>query len=1163
MARFQGADAIVVETLGDVDVTFPDVGLTKRGAASDSFAASALLDGVSRGATVARIDLAPSRGAIPRASRAAGGARPVTINVPVGDDQNAAMLVESEGVLRWRMPEDDAARAAAPARRGPSGGRVLRFRVGETAAPAAPTRRGGFAELAGDTLFDQARVYVLKWAARKAVASLREFLESGLLEGVVDLAGQPSDWKPSGASLTPEWPAQGGARLLLMIHGTFSSTMGSFAALGATDVGTAFLKGAQQRYHAIVGYDHSTLTDDPTQNAEKIASALGDLDPPEGASIDIVAYSRGGLVARVLAEELLARRAPGLVVNRVVFVGCTNGGTELANPENWRSLIDLTTNLAAMAGKALGFVGHPLAGKILSESVKTLGGLVQAFVDSGVDPDTVAGIAAMRPQSELIKQLDGAAETPALSLPSYFVVGSHFQPTFFGREGAPARGISAQLALALANFASTGVMKEANDLVVDNPAMRNFGSRAGRLKSTELWSDNVVVYHLNYFQQREVVEALGAFLLSDPPAPAPTVDKSLPILAAEETVAAALARRAEIEAAPAVILARGALSYVRSSGAFLEAIKAATPTLSLVEALDLHESDAAPSGDVVPEIVGAGGFVLSANGTPVGAVLPLGSAPPKSVGPPSPSPLNQKRGVAVPDTEFVAGVVAPAFAVAEPKAVECHFMAEMAPTAPVGLETPVSVTLSRVALAAQEGQLAALADALVRADARLTIEVTPAANCEVASVARIEVDPPSPDRTDTYDFKIRGLAAGPGEVWIDVRDGIRRLARLVLQPTFVATQKLSASASSEPEKPIVTLRIYEIPVGQDFVLSFELESQDLGFLLQRSTSAFGMSRAEYVDSMVYKKLEQANIASTWDVKKLDLVLTAALKPLYEALVPPEIRAKLWEHRNDIGCIQVISSEPFIPWELMKLIEPGKLPALDAPYLAELGLLRWIANAGLAPATLYLRDCASRYVIPDYLDPRLKLDGLAKERNMLTRDLAATPAPVDSVGLAYFLREGEFDLLHFACHGDASNGGVYDASLELQDRPISQSESTMRDPFGVTEVEAYADFRRRAPRRPLVFINACRTGQSGKALVGTGGMAQAFVKSGAGAVVAAAWSITDQPACTFAESFYLALLNGSSLEKAVRLARSAARKAGDPTWLAYTVYGHPYARLTRD
>lgn len=76
MPRFQGANAIVVETLGDVDVALPNVGALKRGASSDSFAAAVLLQGVARGASVTRVDLAPSIGAVPRTRRAALGPCP-------------------------------------------------------------------------------------------------------------------------------------------------------------------------------------------------------------------------------------------------------------------------------------------------------------------------------------------------------------------------------------------------------------------------------------------------------------------------------------------------------------------------------------------------------------------------------------------------------------------------------------------------------------------------------------------------------------------------------------------------------------------------------------------------------------------------------------------------------------------------------------------------------------------------------------------------------------------------------------------------------------------------------------------------------------------------------------------------------------------------------
>lgn len=528
MARFQGADGIVVETFDDVDVVFPDLGGRRGRRALDTWEADAVLDAAAVGGTVTRIDIAPAGGPVPAARRRTGGPgvpRPVTLEVPVGESQNAALLVESEGVFQWRLPE---APPAGPAQRRGRAGRTLRFRIG-AAAPVRPGATRGrlsdFAELVGDAIFDPVRVYVLRFVARGAVKSLRDYLEGGLVEGPVDMSRpDPGEWRPSLTPIAPSWPQNRPGRLLLIIHGTFSTTLGSFGALGATAGGKTFLANARQHYDAILGYDHSTLAADPQANAEAIARALDETGPPKGTSVDIVAYSRGGLVARTLAEGLITKRLPHLSVGRVVYVGATNGGTALAEPENWKALIDLITNLAAVAGRVLKFLGQPLAGTILSESVKTIGGLVQAIVDEGLDPKEVAGLAAMRPKSDWIAKLDAPAEELATP-PDYYALGSHFQTKLFTAGGgvAPPRGVSSKLALTLANFASNGIMREENDLVVDNAAMKSFGARANRLRNVELWGDNVVVYHLNYFQQNEIVDSLQGFLLLDPASAAPIV----------------------------------------------------------------------------------------------------------------------------------------------------------------------------------------------------------------------------------------------------------------------------------------------------------------------------------------------------------------------------------------------------------------------------------------------------------------------------------------------------------------------------------------------------------------------------------------------------------------------------------------------------------------
>jgi Ternary complex associated domain 7 len=883
--RFQGADGVVVETFDDVDVVFPGLGGRRGGAAADAWEANAIIASAAAGGTVTRIDIAPSSGPVPlarRGPRGTGAAKPVTLEVLVGEEQNAALLIESEGVFQWRLPEVPPGAPPTPSvqRRGRAGRRTLRFRIGD-AAPVSPAgtrgRLGDFVELVGDAIFDQVRVFVLRFVARAAVTTLRDYLERDLVEGLVDMTRpDPGAWKPAPARLAPNWPPDRPGCLLLMIHGTFSTTLGSFGALGATDGGKNFLAGAGQRYDAILGYDHSTLIADPEQNAEAIALALDEIEAPTGTTVDIVAYSRGGLVARTLAEGLMAKRLPRLKIGRVAYVGCTNGGTALAEPENWKALIDLTTNLAAVAGRVLNFSGQPLAGTILRESVKTIGGLVQAIVDEGLDRDEVAGLAAMRPNSALIARLDAPA-TESANPPSYYAVGSHFQPKLFSARGGvePPRGISTKLALTLANFAANGIMNEANDLVVDNAAVKRFGAHAGRLKYTELWSDNIVVFHLNYFQQAEIVQALHGFLLVDPPSAAPIAKANLPVFKAEDGVASALTRRAEIETSPAVVIERAMGSetrfYVRVASAVLTMIDKAAPEASLLNALDLHEPDATPSGEALPETVAAEGYVLTSQGVLVGVVPPLGAVSPRPIGAadaglggvarPGRLPARGRRGRPPTrshpggrDSELVAAQRS-APDVSQPLGaalvgIDCHFMAEMAPAPALGRDAPLSVTISRESLAPAAGTLSAQDHAVVAPEARVTIEVTAAANCEVVAEAKIEAGVPAVGRPDVYDFTIRGLAAGPGEIWVDVRIGVRRLARLVLQPTFVATERLQASASvasNEPDRPVVMMRIYDIAQGQDaFSLLFELESRDLGFLLQRRTETFNFSREDYV-----------------------------------------------------------------------------------------------------------------------------------------------------------------------------------------------------------------------------------------------------------------------------------------------------------------------------
>ena len=97
--------------------------------------------------------------------------------------------------------------------------------------------------------------------------------------------------------------------------------------------------------------------------------------------------------------------------------------------------------------------------------------------------------------------------------------------------------------------------------------------------------------------------------------------------------------------------------------------------------------------------------------------------------------------------------------------------------------------------------------------------------------------------------------------------------------------------------------------------------------------------------------------------------------------------------------------------------------------------------------------------------------------------------------------------------------------------------------------------------PVIVLNACQVGRQGYQLTGNGGFAQAFLKAGAGAFVGTLWSVGDQPARNFTETFYDSLRNQKTVGEAAIDARAAAETAQDSTWLAYVVYGHPLAKLT--
>jgi CHAT domain-containing protein len=224
-------------------------------------------------------------------------------------------------------------------------------------------------------------------------------------------------------------------------------------------------------------------------------------------------------------------------------------------------------------------------------------------------------------------------------------------------------------------------------------------------------------------------------------------------------------------------------------------------------------------------------------------------------------------------------------------------------------------------------------------------------------------------------------------------------------------------------------------------------------------------------------------------------------------------------------------------------------------------VRWLYEANLfPPEILTVRPGMTRYLIPTYpAIPEIQLLPLPeaeKEAAFLRAEFMAVAVPPLLPDVRRLL-EGPagFDLLHFAGHGFAASATINEPQLVLEGEVSGQDYIPVY--LRADAVEARANF---GALRPMVVLNACQAGRQNWKLTGIGGFAQAFLRRGAGAFVGTLWSVGDAPARNFTEAMYRALKAGDPMAAAVRAGRAAARAAGDATWLAYAVYGHPAARL---
>jgi hypothetical protein len=513
----------------------------------------------------------------------------------------------------------------------------------------------------------------------------------------------------------------------------------------------------------------------------------------------------------------------------------------------------------------------------------------------------------------------------------------------------------------------------------------------------------------------------------------------------------------------------------------------------------------------------------------------------------------------------------------------------MPPEASVGQTVSVHVEISADELTRTSGATTKggkLADAFDHSKP-LIVQVLARTNLEVVGEDRATIAAPEPggDPVELF-FDVQATHAGTGELWVTIRQGAPPLLTLILNPEITADhtqphgRRVRRSARADSHLPstvpadwsLPTLRVNERSAGETTVYEYDLDLLDQGTFSYRSEPIRG-DRNAYVNQ-IYAHLENSWIDTGQDARKFAAEVRSYGGELFDELFPPELQKLLWKNRNKLKNVRVLSTEPFIPWELIHLKNPstGRLPS-QTLYLAQMGLVRWLWNTPAAPRQLQIRADKAWYVAPDYPgypdypDDRWVLNDTASEAEFLQRTFAAREVkPSSDRVMALLKKRNRVDLFHFAGHGGATGGQVEDARIFLQGRidstvPLGDDRRYRTDELPARRIRQEANLAAPdQPTRPLVVLNACQAGRAGIQLTSIGGFAEAFLHAGAGAFISSLWAVGDEPASSFTAEFYRRLKAGATIADATNSAREHARTAGDATWLAYAVYAHPDAKL---
>lgn len=290
--------------------------------------------------------------------------------------------------------------------------------------------------------------------------------------------------------------------VLLFIHGTNSSSKGSFGELPGSDLWNHI---TQTYKDNILAFQHQTLTQSPLQNAVDLVKQL-----PKGVELHLITHSRGGLVGEILArcadtdqtsigfseKEIAYLSGEGrendikcikdlqqlfqdrkFKVTRFIRVACPTGGTTILS-KRLDHFFNISLNLL---GLATGALANPV--------YVAMKNLLTAIIDQKNHNDVLPGLEAMKPDSPFIIAINNQDTT--INFPVVAISGNCKAKVNFR---------------ALLILTEKLFFMEANDLVVNTSSMYVGSKRQMNLQY--FFDEGTDVDHFHYFKNKKTNTAI-------------------------------------------------------------------------------------------------------------------------------------------------------------------------------------------------------------------------------------------------------------------------------------------------------------------------------------------------------------------------------------------------------------------------------------------------------------------------------------------------------------------------------------------------------------------------------------------------------------------------------------------------------------------------------